>query len=229
MTAEAVKTWRKRTKTRIIDSFGGSCGICGYNKCQSALELHHLDQTTKEFGFGSVRATALSWDKICKELRKCILVCSNCHKEIHEDLVSIPENIHRFNEEYADYKAKQKAEFYDDCPVCGTKKPKTNKTCSHKCAATLANKADWDSINLEDLLIKHSKVEIGKMLGVSDKAVHKRAKKLGIDKIRKTKIDWDSIDLKDLLSKYSKRKIGKMLGVSEKVIYRRAKKLCTKD
>lgn len=27
-----------------------------------------------------------SWDFIIKELNKCILVCSNCHTEIHEKL-----------------------------------------------------------------------------------------------------------------------------------------------
>jgi predicted HNH restriction endonuclease len=28
----------------------------------------------------------MSWDRIKIELDKCILVCSNCHREIHEDL-----------------------------------------------------------------------------------------------------------------------------------------------
>ena len=179
MSAESVKKWRATTKSRIIDAFGGSCCICGYSRCNSALELHHLDPDIKEFGFGSIRASAKSWNRLCAELRKCVLVCANCHREIHDEAAVVPDKAKRFDEKYADYKLE---DYFDECPVCGNSKSKNNVTCSYNCAAKLSRKVDWDSIDLQKLMNEYSNVQIGRMLGVSDKAVHKRAKKLGIRK-----------------------------------------------
>ena len=62
-------------------SLGNCCSKCGYNKNTSALEFHHLEPEHKDFHFGSTKTTNI--DKIRKELDKCILVCANCHREIH--------------------------------------------------------------------------------------------------------------------------------------------------
>ena len=51
-----------------------------------ALEFHHLDPSQKDFGISSKGYTR-SWDKVKEELDKCILVCSNCHREIHSGLI----------------------------------------------------------------------------------------------------------------------------------------------
>ena len=37
----------------------------------------------KDFSLSSTRANPKNWDSIVKELKKCILLCSNCHKEHH--------------------------------------------------------------------------------------------------------------------------------------------------
>ena len=71
-----------------IEYKGGKCECCGYDKCVSALEFHHLDSSTKEFGIGQKGYTR-SWDKNKEELDKCILVCANCHIEIHCGLVKL--------------------------------------------------------------------------------------------------------------------------------------------
>jgi len=101
--SEKVKRWRRRTKSRIIESMGGQCCLCGYNKCQSALALHHLDPSQKEIGLGAIRANPKNWSKIVDELRKCILVCHVCHCEIHEGLVKVPGDVARFNEVFSNY------------------------------------------------------------------------------------------------------------------------------
>jgi len=100
--SENVINWRKRTKQKIVQSMGGCCQICGYFKCDAALELHHIDPTKKELSFSSIRANPKSAEAIKVELIKCILLCSNCHKEIHNGLISIPENYVQFNEEIFD-------------------------------------------------------------------------------------------------------------------------------
>lgn len=61
-----------------------SCCLCGYNKCKKALEFHHLDPSKKEYKISDLKTH--SKDKILLELSKCVLVCANCHREIHEGM-----------------------------------------------------------------------------------------------------------------------------------------------
>jgi len=81
--SEAVKKWRRNTKERIITAMGGKCACCGYNKCHDAMDLHHLNPNEKEFSFAAIRANPKNWDSIVQELRKCVLLCNRCHREIH--------------------------------------------------------------------------------------------------------------------------------------------------
>ena len=81
---DSVTSRRKALKKMAIDYKGGKCSCCGYDKCIGALEFHHLDPTQKDFHLGGKYQTA-SWDKIRKELDKCVLLCANCHREVHYD------------------------------------------------------------------------------------------------------------------------------------------------
>ena len=76
---------RKKLKEMSIEYKGGKCEKCGYNKCNNALEFHHLDPKQKDFGIGQNGHTR-SWERTKEELDKCIMVCANCHREIHSDL-----------------------------------------------------------------------------------------------------------------------------------------------
>lgn len=78
---------RKKIKEMSIDYKGGKCSICKYDKCKGALEFHHLDPNMKDFTIGNKGYTK-SWEIVKKELDKCILVCANCHREIHEEINS---------------------------------------------------------------------------------------------------------------------------------------------
>ncbi len=78
-----VKAWRYRTKIRAVEYKGGKCSICNYNKSMAALQFHHIDPTQKEFGIAR-SGISRAWEKIKKELDKCILLCANCHAERHE-------------------------------------------------------------------------------------------------------------------------------------------------
>lgn len=84
--SKSVIEWRKRTKLKLVDYKGGKCQICDYNKSISALHFHHLDPNEKDF---SISGKSLSFDKLKLEVDKCILVCSNCHSEIHDGLLKI--------------------------------------------------------------------------------------------------------------------------------------------
>ena len=74
----------KSKRLKAIKLLGGSCRVCGYNKCSSALEFHHIDPTIKDVHYSSMRSWSFS--RIKKELDNCLLLCSNCHREEHERL-----------------------------------------------------------------------------------------------------------------------------------------------
>jgi len=84
---KAVKRRRRKLKEMAIAYKGGKCMICGYNRCIDALEFHHLKK--KRFGL-STKGLTRSWEKIKKELDNCILLCANCHRELHAGKLQLP-------------------------------------------------------------------------------------------------------------------------------------------
>jgi len=176
-----VKAWRRATKERMVASMGGKCQCCGYDRCVESMDFHHLDPSTKEMPLGDARANPTVWPKIVAELRKCILVCRNCHGELHYGKRQLPETYAQFDERYVEYKTH--AELSDPCPRCQTPKPTHNKFCSLKCAGygTHWSAIDWESIDLIKLAQIKTLKEVGDELGVSDSAVKYQLKKRGVN------------------------------------------------
>lgn len=83
----AVNKRRKKLKDMSIEYKGGCCNSCGYNKCTSALEFHHTDPEKKDFALSNGKT--ISWEKMKNELDKCVMLCSNCHREEHEKLLVV--------------------------------------------------------------------------------------------------------------------------------------------
>lgn len=83
--SQAVFIKRRAIKNALITYKGGKCERCGYNKCFRALEFHHLDPSEKDFGIS--KCITKSFSLLKTEVDKCILLCSNCHAEIHEELM----------------------------------------------------------------------------------------------------------------------------------------------
>lgn len=75
--------WRKRVKVKLVEYKGGECVKCGYKKCTQALQFHHTNPDEKDF---TISGKSWSFERLKKEVDKCILVCSNCHTEIHEKI-----------------------------------------------------------------------------------------------------------------------------------------------
>lgn len=71
----------RSNRAEYIKYKGGKCELCGYNKCHDALDFHHPDPNKKDPGFKYFRYWGL--EKAKKELDSTMLVCSNCHREIH--------------------------------------------------------------------------------------------------------------------------------------------------
>ena len=85
---KAVTERRRKLKQMLVEHKGGVCAVCGYKKYIGAFDLHHLDHSQKEFGL-SVRGLTRSWEKLRAEADKCILVCANCHREIHGGVLKL--------------------------------------------------------------------------------------------------------------------------------------------
>jgi hypothetical protein len=173
-----VISWRRRTKTRMVESMGGSCQICGYNKCQGALEFHHINPFEKTISFGKVRANAVKWDIICDELKKCILLCSNCHKEVESGLIGLPQTYKQFDESFRDYKLLEGTHIEQECAECKnlfrTLPSSKQKYCSQSCSKKHFRKVQRPSRQtLLNELKTMSYVAVGRKYGVSDNAIRK--------------------------------------------------------
>ncbi len=72
---------KRRIKMWAIEKLGGKCTKCGLTHHPAVYDFHHLDPKTKEIGIGSMITYKIS--RLEEELAKCILVCANCHREIH--------------------------------------------------------------------------------------------------------------------------------------------------
>ena len=83
---EKAKEFQKRLREYINSIKSIGCQICGYNKTTEALDFHHLDSSTKEKTIGNCS----SWHGLKKEIKKCIVLCANCHRELHAGISYIP-------------------------------------------------------------------------------------------------------------------------------------------
>lgn len=84
--SEATTRSKRKRKADSVAYKGGKCEICGYDKCQDALEFHHIDDT-KSFNIG-IHGYRMTFEELKKELDKCQLLCANCHREVHFKLTT---------------------------------------------------------------------------------------------------------------------------------------------
>lgn len=171
-----VQIWRQKTKKLIVMGFGGKCNKCGYSKCFSCLDCHHINPLDKKFTISKSLVCPTEWTIIIEEVKKCVLLCKNCHGELHAGLWKI-EDIVLY--QFQDLKEYQEPDIPTGiCPVCNVDVYYGAKCCSKKCSGKLARKIVWpDNKDLLLMLENTSKVEIGKRLGVSEAAVRKHIAK----------------------------------------------------
>lgn len=154
---------------------GDECQICGYKRSLNALELHHINPQEKEFIFDRIR----SWDKNMEELKKCILVCANCHREIHVGLIT-EELLPSFNEDRASEVTEQikRLKTHQDkyCLKCGAV-ISSKATYCQKCDRELKRTVERPSrTELKNLIRNTPMTQIGAMFGVTDNAIRKWCK-----------------------------------------------------
>jgi len=67
------------------------CAVCGYKKCARALCFHHMDPNTKKGPIARVISYGIHSEILKEEIRKCMILCSNCHMEFHAEKIELPE------------------------------------------------------------------------------------------------------------------------------------------
>lgn len=86
---ESVTRRRRKVKELLAREAGGRCCVCGYDRYIGALEFHHVDPQQKRLGL-ALGGITLALDRLREEVRKCVLLCSNCHAEVEGGVTSLP-------------------------------------------------------------------------------------------------------------------------------------------
>ena len=82
--SESVRLRKRAIKHQLLLYKGGKCERCGYDKCEGALQFHHVNPQEKDFTIGQIKlGKDYTMEDLYKEVDKCVLLCANCHAEEH--------------------------------------------------------------------------------------------------------------------------------------------------
>ena len=205
MSGQATSDFRRRRKENLMRVCGNKCMLCGYNRSPAALEFHHIDPTQKAYGLAS-GGTCHDLEADLKEVKKCLLVCANCHREIHNDFYSQEELFIKayYDEDFITFLREDKfartntKEYF--CKNCGKQITKYSDSmlcidCAHK-ARRMVERPDRET--LKQLIRTVPFTQIGKQYGVSDNSIRKWCKAENLpSKISEIKLysdqEWEKI------------------------------------
>ena len=168
------KNFQQRRKINIVYILGGKCSVCGYNKCIQALDAHHINPEEKELTLSANHNIATA--KILEELKKCTLLCANCHREHHAGELEV-----ELCSTYDENKAQEVLELIEAskhkqlhyCRECGkqiTKGATYCVECGEKSKRVVKRP---EREELKDLIRNLPFTTIAKQYGVTDNAVRK--------------------------------------------------------
>lgn len=106
-----------KRKIELINYLGGRCEKCGYNKNIAALQFHHKNPEEKEMKLDIRMISSKSMETLYKEVDKCMLLCANCHAEIHNENLELVQVFRRV----ADIEVSESKKHKNGLPIKGTK------------------------------------------------------------------------------------------------------------
>ena len=173
---------RRRAKQWMVDLKGGRCLLCGYNNCVAALCFHHVEPDKKKFSLNATTVTKRATGELKRELAKCVLLCMNCHTELHAGIRSLPgtalPSVQTERSAYAEQHKKEQARKLPVfiCLYCGDEflRNQYETHCSAVCAQRAARRVQRpDKADLKKMVWEQPVSTVASRLGVSDNAVHK--------------------------------------------------------
>jgi len=99
--SQTVRAYKR--KLELIEMRGGCCSNCGYDKNLAALHFHHTDPSKKKIKLDVRSLGNNKMETLLNELKKCIVLCANCHLEEHNEEYT-KENIQRIIQSAVDKK-----------------------------------------------------------------------------------------------------------------------------
>lgn len=124
-----------------------------------------MDSNTKEFSVSDWERVA-SFERIAVEVEKCVLLCANCHQEVHAGCLSIDPGVRRFDRDTFN------ALRQEAVTQRRQKASKERSTLSRK-------RGSWDGVDVIQLRSQGMNwCSIGRLAGVSNMAARKRYAKL---------------------------------------------------
>lgn len=167
--AGQVTRHRQRRRQLLTQVLGGKCALCGYSRCAASLEFHHINPDNKNYQLSSGCCHELERD--LEEAKKCILVCANCHREIHHS--NLYDNYNLWDYQFYDYALAKKALAIKKNGIYRNKRYNVSDMCQDP-NANLEN-ANNNTRYCSDCgapITKSSKT------GVCAKCYHKRSRKI---------------------------------------------------
>lgn len=158
-------------KLELLQQRGCRCEKCGYNKNIGALEFHHKDPSTKKFQLDARHIANRSKEQILEEFDKCLVLCSNCHREEHYKQLNL-DDVLLLNENYLT-KKKTVSNKQAICKFCGKSfnYSKGKVFCSKECKDKYMGKDKYPSY--EELMIKYNEFKnwnnVAKYFGITRK------------------------------------------------------------
>ena len=170
MSKEATTKARQKRKKDLVYIHGNQCSICRYDKCIGALQFHHINPKDKTYELSS--GNCYSWESDIEESKKCILVCANCHTEIHFGIIEQSLET-SFNEERYFEKNKDFNSIINKCKNWGQQITTGASYCA-KCWSIINRRVERPSREeLKQKIRTISFSEIGRQYGVSDNSIRK--------------------------------------------------------
>ena len=184
--SEIITQFRQKRKRDLISLYGGKCSLCGYNKSIKALEFHHIKPQDKKYALGTGNCHKLQDD--LTEAKKCLLVCANCHREIHDGFYNDVNlfDYQKINNQIEIEKLSiSKNLFCKDCGVQITIYSKSGycNSCAQKHRAKVKNKPSREE--LKSLIRTLPFLKIATIYNVSDNAIRKWCDKYSLPRNKK--------------------------------------------
>jgi hypothetical protein len=87
---------RQRIKQEFVNSFGNKCCVCKKSYPIVVYDFHHIDPNDKKFSIS--KGWVQNNGQLLEEIMKCVMVCSNCHRQINAGTKHVPKDAIRFKE-----------------------------------------------------------------------------------------------------------------------------------
>lgn len=190
--SQKVSDYRRKRKKALVMIAGNKCNICNYNKAISALQFHHINPEDKKYGLAQ-KGTCHNLDDDLIQLKKCILVCANCHREIHQGFY-LKEQLQKYRifdeiiaQEILEDNHKKRFRKKKYCINCGKQLSYDTKGqyCCNCIGITRRKVERPDRETLKQLIRIKPFTQIGKDYQVTDNAVRKWCDTYQLPRVKK--------------------------------------------